>query len=444
MLVGPVVILYLLCFYLIVPLLVLSKVPVAVYPFRGERLGLDLLNITRTLDAGLIHSPPSPGAYSRSHNITEIASNGSSGMGEASKDPQIVGSKDTQTKGRQIADTKDPQIVEPKNVTKTTEATKMAAPSCKEELCSEFLDKVSKRFFQRCNAKALGATKQPFQSAKCHFMSANGRGDPVGLVSVPGAGCTWLRGLLEKATGVCTGSIYCDIPLRRGGFAGEFIKTGSTLVVKTHTSDYQWIGVPVAKRNRDDGLYGSAVLLIRNPFDNFISEHNRLVALEQQSVMLRQDKVSKNRIGMLNRLRNDSSHVSVLSKDHFGENEKWDTFLYGIVPRWQKTIVKWFVESIDFRKPILVVRYEDLKNDNLAQVERILNFIHFPFAKEVIEKRLQEDYGVFRRSHSGEDGFEHYTPSQQEMVNLMLFETIGVLKEHKVENLFNLHEYLRT
>ena len=127
-----------------------------------------------------------------------------------------------------------------------------------------------------------------------------------------------------------------------------------------------------------------------------------------------------------------------------GENEKWDTFLYGIVPRWQKTIVKWFVESIDFRKPILVVRYEDLKNDNLAQVERILNFIHFPFAKEVVEKRLQEDYGVFRRSHSGEDGFEHYTPSQQEMVNLMLFETIGVLKEHKVENLFNLHEYLRT
>ena len=28
---------------------------------------------------------------------------------------------------------------------------------------------------------------------------------PVGLVSFPGSGNTWVRGLLQKATGVCTG-----------------------------------------------------------------------------------------------------------------------------------------------------------------------------------------------------------------------------------------------
>ena len=31
-----------------------------------------------------------------------------------------------------------------------------------------------------------------------------GRG-PVGLVSFPGSGNTWVRGLLQQATGICTG-----------------------------------------------------------------------------------------------------------------------------------------------------------------------------------------------------------------------------------------------
>ena len=38
----------------------------------------------------------------------------------------------------------------------------------------------------------------------CCFMSGKGR-QVIGLASFPGSGNTWLRGLLEKATGVCTG-----------------------------------------------------------------------------------------------------------------------------------------------------------------------------------------------------------------------------------------------
>jgi len=38
----------------------------------------------------------------------------------------------------------------------------------------------------------------------CCFVSGKGR-LVVGLGSFPGSGNTWLRGLLEKATGVCTG-----------------------------------------------------------------------------------------------------------------------------------------------------------------------------------------------------------------------------------------------
>ena len=38
----------------------------------------------------------------------------------------------------------------------------------------------------------------------CHFINGSKRA-AVALASFPGSGNTWVRGLLEKATGVCTG-----------------------------------------------------------------------------------------------------------------------------------------------------------------------------------------------------------------------------------------------
>lgn len=114
-------------------------------------------------------------------------------------------------------------------------------------------------------------------NATCRFMKGITR-QPVGLVSVPGSGNTWVRELLEAATGICTGSIYCDHPLRNAGMIGEYVKTGRVLVVKTHTSDYQWNEETLEERNEDDALYESAIILIRNPFDAFIAEWNRLNA----------------------------------------------------------------------------------------------------------------------------------------------------------------------
>ena len=41
----------------------------------------------------------------------------------------------------------------------------------------------------------------------CHFMNGRGR-LPVALASFPGSGNTWVRGLIEKVTGICTGEMY--------------------------------------------------------------------------------------------------------------------------------------------------------------------------------------------------------------------------------------------
>ena len=47
---------------------------------------------------------------------------------------------------------------------------------------------------------------QNFPYGECRFMNGTNRA-PVALVSFPGSGNTWVRGLLEQATGICTGEL---------------------------------------------------------------------------------------------------------------------------------------------------------------------------------------------------------------------------------------------
>ena len=59
-------------------------------------------------------------------------------------------------------------------------------------------------------------------------------GPVTALASFPGSGNTWLRYLLQQATGVTTGSVYKDFALLKNGFPSESVANGSVLVVKTH------------------------------------------------------------------------------------------------------------------------------------------------------------------------------------------------------------------
>ena len=75
---------------------------------------------------------------------------------------------------------------------------------CKDKICSEFLSKSEKSIVNNiCKSK-----KDVPIPTKCHFMNGTNR-TPVALVSLPGSGNTWVRGLLEKATGICTGECSC-------------------------------------------------------------------------------------------------------------------------------------------------------------------------------------------------------------------------------------------
>ena len=148
------------------------------------------------------------------------------------------------------------------------------------------LDKASKLSFLKCNPDYTrfghkGKFRQymhvkPTNLGKCTKLNdmrfINGF-RVITLVSFPGSGNTWTRLLLEQATGVFTGSIYCDQDLRSSGFYGEQITSSNVLVVKTH---YPGIGNP--RLNHFNPVNVDGVLFImRNPLDSIVAERKRQV-----------------------------------------------------------------------------------------------------------------------------------------------------------------------
>ena len=80
---------------------------------------------------------------------------------------------------------------------------------CKLPRCMDYFSDMDRVLYKRC--KYRQARKRKGNSSpsmgECQFMRGKGRA-PVALASLPGSGNTWVRGLLEKATGICTGKPF--------------------------------------------------------------------------------------------------------------------------------------------------------------------------------------------------------------------------------------------
>lgn len=47
---------------------------------------------------------------------------------------------------------------------------------------------------------------------------------------------------------------------------------------------------------------------------------------------------------------------------------------------------------INFKGPLLVVKYEDIQADSVAQVIRILDFVKYDYDEEFVRKALSQDF----------------------------------------------------
>ena len=109
----------------------------------------------------------------------------------------------------------------------------------------------------------------PSSSQHCKKLSFQSSGPKVALVSYPGSGNSWVRQLVESATGIYTGAMYCDPSYVKAGMIGEGMDSTHVIATKLHF----W---PSVVKGYLQG--GKAIYIIRSPFAAILSENNRNVA----------------------------------------------------------------------------------------------------------------------------------------------------------------------
>lgn len=183
-------------------------------------------------------------------------------------------------------------------------------------------------------------------------------GPVTALASFPGSGNTWIRFLVQQATGILTGSVYRDYSLKRNGFPGEGVCSGTVVLVKTH----EW--GPKAREPFDQAL-----LLLRDPYGALMAEFNRRAA----------------------------GHVghAALNKFHIGDS--WNRFVTTQSRLWMESAMDW----LQFGGPLLVMKYEVLATDLPGQLTRLLQFLGYHPSSSISRKRLRcvlrNRDGLFRR-----------------------------------------------
>ncbi|XP_070581297.1 sialate:O-sulfotransferase 1-like isoform X1 [Ptychodera flava] len=173
----------------------------------------------------------------------------------------------------------------------------------------------------------------PAPGKRCLISFAESRSRPfIALASFPGSGNTWVRHLLEVATGIYTSSPYNDSVLYKAGFLGEGTnhRDGKTLVAKTH--DF----FP----SQTD--FSAAIVLIRNPYHAFIADYNRMAA----------------------------GHIG-FADVHMFRQKGWENYVTFAALAWQKFYINW----LGWKNNKIIIYYEDLVNNTLLQVRNMMTFL---------------------------------------------------------------------
>ena len=125
--------------------------------------------------------------------------------------------------------------------------------------------------------------------------------------------------------------------------------------------------------------------------------------------------------------------------DTYGEG--WYRFTRAYLKNWKPRLINCVLDND--KHPVHVVRYEDLQNDRVREVERILDFLHFSYNHDDVVSALEEDYSVFQRSHE-HDHIRHYSTEQKEMLRSTLVDLIKLASIREKAYLLHLNEYLES
>ncbi|KAK6181148.1 hypothetical protein SNE40_009073 [Patella caerulea] len=168
------------------------------------------------------------------------------------------------------------------------------------------------------------------------------------LASYPGSGNSWTRHLLQKSTGIYTGSVGRERFMINNGYRGEGVKNGSVIVIKTHRS-----------RNQSE-VFERAVLLMRNPFEAHWSYFN---------------------------LMSSRSHTRIVDKGRFctryTKSKGTDS--------WKRFYINW----LQFKGDLFISFYDELLQNKENKLRELLAFLGF--STKNIDCALYDPEGIAHR-----------------------------------------------
>ena len=123
------------------------------------------------------------------------------------------------------------------------------------------------------------------------------------------------------------------------------------------------------------------------------------------------------------------------------ESDRWNDFAETYLRQWDKRLQNWVLNNTTH--PVHVVNYEDLRNDTVREVEKILDFLHFPYSHDELVERLREDFTAFQRVHKN-DGFQHFSPEQKEQLRLALEAAVTGARDSGKTRFFRFDDYLES
>ena len=136
------------------------------------------------------------------------------------------------------------------------------------DLTSNLTSEVAQKQFLQCSGmKVLQRlpVRIPQSHQHCKKMSFQSSGPVIALGSFLGSGNSWVRQLLESATGIYTGTLYCDEAYVQAGMIGEGVATENVIAIKTHERP---------AKARELIKHDKAIYLVRSPFATILAEHN--------------------------------------------------------------------------------------------------------------------------------------------------------------------------
>jgi len=222
------------------------------------------------------------------------------------------------------------------------------------ELGKERIRKLQEKaeMIERQIAVQVGKVKRCDVPERCIGLNFLEKGDfrmdkalKVALASYPRSGNSLLRSLIERLTGVYTGSDTdplrpLNFALVEAGMMGEGIVDERVFAVKTHFPE---------RMGRCGFCAGKAILLIRNPFDAIVSYFNMILT---------------------------QSHTQSILDEEFDKfRDIWMDFVGEEIEIWKQFHDHWLDKELRQRIPLCVVRYEDLIGHRHETLERVVDFL---------------------------------------------------------------------